>query len=194
MFWFVRLLSSLSRHNFTSVVPAAAVRWFNKYLPSAGKGEMNTLECTNTDVFSSSFKASIMKAEVWNLQVWRDWGRDANSRLQRVLIKNLSLTQVWKCTCSRGTIVLLCWVVFFSVCNLAHCVYSAGITPDVSPAHIPHEWAHPRCQGNVFLVFASIIAAAVVESVHFSPQAFLDVWVFCRAICSACLLFFFFFF
>lgn len=44
MFWFVRLLSSLSRDNFTSVVPAAAVRWFNKYLPSAGKGEINTLE------------------------------------------------------------------------------------------------------------------------------------------------------
>lgn len=33
------------------------------------------------------------------------------------------------------------------------CVYSAGITPDISPAHIPHEWAHPWCQGNMFGLF-----------------------------------------
>lgn len=28
------------------------------------------------------------------------------------------------------------------------CVCSPGITPDISPTHIPDEWAYPWCQGN----------------------------------------------
>lgn len=77
---------------------------------------------------------------------------------------------------------------FFSVCNLAYslwikwchgslCVYSAGIAPDLSPAHIPNEWAHPWCQGNICGLCWLYVLHLLVTTFPVS-QAFLHFGVF----------------